>query len=227
VARTVDLATHAVRREAFVAGATALFQTRGYEQTSIQDILDEVGTSRGAFYHYFDSKAALLDGVVEQMVDEAMAAVETQLADPASSAVEKLRALFGGIAAWKTEHADLTLAIAEVWLSDHNVLVRERFRKVVAERLVSPLSAILRQGVAEGAFVVEDPEGTAEVLAALLPSLGLMGSELFIARRAGSITYEQAVRPMEALAAAIDRILGADPGTFPRTDERVLRTWFG
>jgi AcrR family transcriptional regulator len=227
VARTVDLATHAVRREAFVAAATALFQTTGYEQTSIQDILDELGTSRGAFYHYFDSKGALLDAVVAQMVDDAMATVQPQLAHPAASATEKLRALFGGIAAWKTEHAELTLAIAEVWFSDNNVLVRERFRKVVGERLAAPLSAILRQGVAEGAFVIEDPAGTAHVLAALLPGLGLMGSELFVARRAGTITYEQAVRPIEAMAAAMDRILGADPGTFPRTDERVLRTWFG
>lgn len=227
MARTIDLAAHAVRREAFVATATTLFQTRGYEQTSIQDILDELGMSRGAFYHYFDSKGALLDGVVEQMVDDAMASVGPQLSDPGLNAVAKLRTLFSGIAAWKTEHAELTLAIAEVWLSDHNVLVRDRFRKVVVEQLMPPLGAILRQGVAEGAFAVDDPEGTAQVLAALLPGLGLMSSELFMARRAGTITYAQAVRPLEAMAAAMDRILGAAPGTFPRTDEHVLRTWFG
>jgi TetR/AcrR family transcriptional repressor of nem operon len=39
---------------------------------SIQDILDELKISKGAFYHYFDSKLALLDGLVERMMDEAV-----------------------------------------------------------------------------------------------------------------------------------------------------------
>jgi len=38
--------------------------TTGFEQMSVQDILDELKISKGAFYHYFDSKLALLDGLV-------------------------------------------------------------------------------------------------------------------------------------------------------------------
>jgi AcrR family transcriptional regulator len=110
LARTVDTAAHAVRREAFISTAARLFQTKGYEETSVQDILDALGTSRGAFYHYFDSKGALLDGVVELMVEESMASVTPRLADPDLAAVEKVRALFGGISEWKMEHADLTMA---------------------------------------------------------------------------------------------------------------------
>ena len=36
-------------------------------------MLEDVGASKGAFYHYFDSKAALLEAVVERMVDDATA----------------------------------------------------------------------------------------------------------------------------------------------------------
>ena len=61
MARTVDTEAHAVRREAFVDVAQRLMQTKGYEQMSIQDVLDELDASRGAFYHYFDSKTALLE----------------------------------------------------------------------------------------------------------------------------------------------------------------------
>ena len=64
-----------------MAAATRLFQTKGYDQTSVQDILDALGASRGAFYHYFDSKGALLDAVVERMVEQAPAAVGTRLDD--------------------------------------------------------------------------------------------------------------------------------------------------
>ena len=54
---------HAVRRDEFVDAAQRLIQSPGYEQMSVQDVLDELGASKGAFYHYFDSKEALLEAV--------------------------------------------------------------------------------------------------------------------------------------------------------------------
>src|SRR6476659_8604661 len=56
VARTLDPAAHAVRRDVFIDAAQALIQTRGAERFSVQDILDATDASKGAFYHYFDSK---------------------------------------------------------------------------------------------------------------------------------------------------------------------------
>jgi AcrR family transcriptional regulator len=227
VARTVDTAAHAVRRDAFVTTATRLFQTRGYDETSIQDILDALGVSRGAFYHYFDSKGALLDAVVTQMTDEALASVGPQLDDPDLTALGKLRAMFSGIAAWKSEHADLSLALARVWLSDHNALVRDRLRRELAQRLVPRLAAIIDEGVSEGVFETGDPDATAEVLVALLFGLNLRATELFLARQADTIPYDDVARTFRAYVGAIDRILGAAPGSFPYADEAVLRAWFG
>src|SRR5512140_408512 len=76
VARTLDPAAHALRRDEFIDAAQRLIQSRGYEQMSVQDVLDELGASKGAFYHYFDSKEGLLTAVVDQMIDGAMAVVE-------------------------------------------------------------------------------------------------------------------------------------------------------
>ena len=73
MARTLDPSAHAVRRDTFLDAAQRLIQSKGYEQMSVQDVLADVGTSKGAFYHYFDSKAALLEGVVDRMVVQATA----------------------------------------------------------------------------------------------------------------------------------------------------------
>ena len=75
MARTVNLVEHAVRRDTFVDAALGLIQSKGYEEMSIQDVLDEVGASRGAFYHYFDSKTALLEAVLERIVVQASASL--------------------------------------------------------------------------------------------------------------------------------------------------------
>src|SRR6202011_4684741 len=116
--RTLNVEVHKVRRDAFLDVAQRLIQTKGYEPMSIQDVLDEVETSRGAFYHYFGSKQALLDGVVERFADAAMEAVAPVLADPSLPALRKLERVVGDIARFKAERRELVLAIMEVWTSD-------------------------------------------------------------------------------------------------------------
>lgn len=46
-----------------VSSAWRLFYEQGYENTTIDDIIEEANTSRGSFYHYFDSKDALLSSL--------------------------------------------------------------------------------------------------------------------------------------------------------------------
>ena len=84
-----------------------LMQTKGWEQMSIQDVLDALDASKGAFYHYFGSKQDLLDAVLDRMVEVAMTAVLPVVDDPRLTAVEKFDALFSSIAQWKSERKDL------------------------------------------------------------------------------------------------------------------------
>ena len=44
-----------------ISAAWKLFYEQGYEDTTVEDIIDESGTSKGSFYHYFDGKDALLE----------------------------------------------------------------------------------------------------------------------------------------------------------------------
>lgn len=52
-----------------VSAAWKLFYDNGYENTTIEDIIFESGTSKGSFYHYFESKDALL-GSLAYLFDE-------------------------------------------------------------------------------------------------------------------------------------------------------------
>ena len=52
-----------------VSAAWKLFYDQGYERTTIEDIVWESGTSKGSFYHYFESKDALL-GSLSYLLDE-------------------------------------------------------------------------------------------------------------------------------------------------------------
>jgi AcrR family transcriptional regulator len=227
VARTVNVVTHRVRREQFLDVAQRLIQAKGYEQMSIQDVLDELETSRGALYHYFDSKQALLDGVVDRFADTAMAAVGPILADPDLPALRKLEQVFGGIAAVKAEHTELVMAIIEVWTSDGNALVREKFRRLAARRLEPILTTVIRQGIEEGIITATSPEATARVLVYLMQGFQELAGELFVARQAGTISFAFVVRTYAALTEAFERILGIPPGSVTLVDEPTLRYWLG
>ena len=227
MARTLDVDAHAVRRDTFVEAAQRLIQTRGYEQLSIADLLVETGASKGAFYHYFDSKEALLEAVIERITDAALAAVSPITGATDCTAIEKLVGLFSGIAGWKNARKELMLAILDVWLSDDNIVVRERFRSSVGGRLGPLLTRIIAQGKAEGSFDVDDPATTAGVLLALIAGSGEAASRLFLERQRGAATIEDARTLMATYQQSLERILAAPRGSLPYIDEHTVQIWFG
>ncbi len=227
MARTLNPVTHTVRREAFIDAGQRLMQTRGYGQMSIQDVLDDVGASRGAFYHYFDSKRALLGAMVDRIADQALAGVVPVVDDPDLAAIPKLERFFGGIAQYKTERKALMLEFIKIWKSDDNLLVREKVRQTVVERVAPILARIVRQGVAEEIFSVDSPEETATILMTLMLGFQDGATDLFLARQANTISYEQAEGRLLSFERAFERILGAPAGSLRVTDETTLREWFG
>jgi AcrR family transcriptional regulator len=227
MARTAKAAAQAVRREAFVDVALRLIQVKGYEQMSVQDVLEELDASKGAFYHYFDSKRALLLAAMERMSDVALAAVAPVLNDPHLTALQKLEGFLAGMAQWKAERKELVLATLEVWASDDNAIVRERFRQSMARCLVPVLSSIIRQGLEEGLFTADSPDETARIFLSLVLGFQDVAIELFFARRANTVTFEQVERMFAACGQALDRILGLPAGSFKGLDRDSLRVWFG
>ena len=227
MARTLNAELRAIRRDAFVDAAQSLIQAKGYEQMSIQDVLAELDASRGAFYHYFDSKVALLEAVVERMVSAALAAAAPIVEDADLPAAAKLGRLFLGIASWKTERRDLILALMRVWYSDDNAIVREKLRQVMVIRFGPLLATIIGQGRAERVFHVSSPDDSARVLVSLIHGAQDLAGELFFAREAGTVTFETVQARLAAYTQAYERILGAPPGSLEIVDDSVLRQWFG
>jgi len=225
--RTVNATLHTVRRDAFLDVAQRLVETKGYEAMSIQDVLDALEVSKGAFYHYFDSKQALLEAVVERFADGAIARMAPILGDPNLSALEKLERVFAGIAVWKAERKDLVLAIIEVWSSDSNAIVREKLRRMTVRLMTPRFSAVIKQGIDEGVFNVASPDETATVLLSVMLGFQEQATHLFIARQANTIPFEVVERTVAGYTAAYERILGIPKGSLTLTDRATLHFWFG
>jgi AcrR family transcriptional regulator len=88
------MATQAERREATIAAldraAQQLFETRGFADTTVDDIVAKAGVAKGAFYHHYESKEAVFTKVLEGLqlaVAREVAAIASKSAKP----VERLR----------------------------------------------------------------------------------------------------------------------------------------
>jgi AcrR family transcriptional regulator len=226
MARTLNPETHAVRRDAFVDVAQRLIQTKGYEELSVQDVLDELGASKGAFYHYFESKADLLEAVVERMADGVGVAWAAIIAEPGLTAAQRLEAIFSTTAQYKAERKDLVLAVLEMWLSDENVIVREKLRRLAARRMTPVLAQILRRGADDGEFTASDPEATASVVGALVQGVSEVAGDLYLASHAGTIGLAEVEAVFGAYTDALERILGLPRGGLHLVDPAVIELWF-
>src|SRR5437763_4687623 len=117
---------HAVRRNEILDVAGRLIYTKGYEQMTIQDILDGLQISKGAFYHYFGSKQELLEAVLARIMDVVEQLLLTIVHDPHLSTLEKFQRFCATLARWKTSQSTLPLALLRVWDKDDNAIVREK-----------------------------------------------------------------------------------------------------
>src|SRR4026209_1657881 len=93
MSRIVKPATE--RRAEIVDCAVAMFFEKGYEATTIADILERTKLSKGAFYHHFESKEELLDAFTQHATEAALKAVEDVLKDKSLNELARLCRFLG------------------------------------------------------------------------------------------------------------------------------------
>ena len=160
-----------VRRAEILEVAQRLFFQKGYRQTSVQDIIAEIGIAKGTFYHYFSSKQDLLDGMIDRMIDQTLQSLEPVVADAQLGAVEKFERFFGNIAEWKVENKAFFLDLMTMWYHDENAILRQKAKTTSVEKTRPLLAKIIEQGIAEGVFAIEYPADIAEIMVQIMHAL--------------------------------------------------------
>ncbi len=223
--RTVNEAAHAQRRNAILDAAQRAVITKGYEQMAIADILNDLQISSGAFYHYFDSKPALLLALVERIGDEIEQVVLPIVHDPMPGALEKLQRFFAALDQWKFAHKRLLLAYIPVWYGDENAIVRNKLYQARVKRLTPWLEEIIQQGAREGVFTTPYPDQTARMIISLLEDLGYACTDLLLAEKLSPEDLSRLQRILFATTDALERLLGAPSGSLQPASLEGLEQW--
>lgn len=215
----------AERRAEFLDHAQALFFSRGYEATTVNDIIERAGLSKGAFYHHFASKEALLDALIARITEQALANAQGILEDPTLDALARLNRLLADTAHWKIERVRELMALFEFVLKPENALLYQRIVAASAEGVTPVLKRIVEEGVREGVFDVPAPGLVAEILVQLAQSRRAVVIEALAAAGRGDI--DGATAMLEARIAdeeaVIARLLGVAKGSLRLVEPGFVR----
>jgi AcrR family transcriptional regulator len=199
--------------------------SKGYEQMTVQDILDGLQLSKGAFYHYFSSKPALLEALIERMLGDAEQILIPIVNDPRLPALEKLQRFFATAARWKTARKGFLLALLRVWYTDDNAVVRQKVLAAGYKRVTPLLTAIIRQGVQEGVLATPYPDRVGEVTMSLMQGLGDSFAEMLLSYEPNHDAAQRIESCVAAYTDALERVLGAPTGSLTLVDSETMREW--
>jgi AcrR family transcriptional regulator len=226
VARTVKEEDYAVKRKEILDVAQRLVYSKGFDQMSIQDILDELKISKGAFYHYFDSKGDLLEALIARMRNEAEPIILPIVDDPNLPTLDKLHRFFDTAARWKTTRKDYILSLLRVWYADDNAIVRQKMQTDSIKWATPLLARIIRDGVQEGVFNTRFPDQAGELVLSMLQYFGDALVGLIFSNAATEIELSRAEQLVAAYNDAMERVLGAPAGSLNLIDADTLNEWF-
>lgn len=144
--------------------ATRLFVEKGYDATSLQDIINETHLSKGAIYHHFSSKEEIFEAIFHRIGEENTTALAKVRDDRALNGLEKLRAIFK--AALFNSNQSLMLTVTPCLLDNPRFLAMQigQLYQIVAPNFIQP---ILQQGIDDGSIRAEDPRELAEAIMVL------------------------------------------------------------
>jgi len=204
-----------IRRNELIDCAQALFFAQGYEATTIADIIEAAGVSKGGFYHHFESKEELLDAVIERLTATIIANAADILDDPELNALEKLNRFFARGFEWKVGSARQMRGLYLMLQRPENEQLYHRMVKAGVTSVGPVLTRIVEQGICEKLFDVPDSAIVAQIMLHVADTRYTIAAEALQAVERGDIDratamLETRIRSEEAI---LTRLLGLAPGS--------------
>lgn len=196
------------RRSDIINAARYLFRTKNYDKTSMQDVMAYLGIAKGTIYHYFDSKEALLEAVVESIVSTNVEHMEKLIQASTGTALEKIKML--------VEAGDISSENEKIFDGLHqrsNDVMHVRLLAATLTKQAPLYAQLIQQGCDEDVFQTQAPLECAEFMLAGIQFLTDIGIYPW--------THEDLMRRAQAFPLLIEQLLKAPAGSFQFIVERI------
>lgn len=202
-----------------------LFYTKGYSNTSIQNIIDIANIAKGTFYHYFKSKEDLLNQLTDIDVDGLYSVIE-KIEKMQIDAKSKLLKIFQSATSWKNDNISALKPLIKVIISDSNLILRNNILQHQNSKLAPLYARIISQGVDEGVFHVRDKEYTSKFLICSFDYYGNQVYKFFEQSTYSKVIEDEFINLLRNFEDTIERLLGTHSGSIKIAEDEIVRNLY-
>lgn len=152
------------RRQAIVDTAERLFYEKGYEFTSVQDVLDAMSMSKGGFYHHFESKVSLLEAICEQRSESGFKLCEASVNACRGNAIDKLNIMFENGFFFGQSSMDFVGLMVRVIYRDGTVQLKDMLQRTNIKLYLPLITRIIFEGLSNKLFYTAHPESISRLI---------------------------------------------------------------
>ena len=134
------------RKKELLKIAYDMFLTQGYENTSVDEIIEKAQIAKGTYYYYFKSKEQMLEEVIDMMIDSE-SEMAKQIIGMDILAPQKIVGIIASIKPTEAEQP-----IKNALFQPENLLMHHKVRQKLINVLTPLLSEVIKEGVKEGIF---------------------------------------------------------------------------
>ncbi len=201
-----------VRRDELLDVAWELCRTDGFDSMNVEQVTRTAGVAKGTFYHYFASKDAMLEQLVQRFGDRLFDHLSASLSGHDGTGAEQLKTIMDAASSYKLAQADITYA--SFLYRPENLALRHRLFGSWREHARQVLLPVIRSGCADGSFSVADDAGATDLVLLLwFDAADQLWERALLAPDADSFAAVM-LGGAASIYQAQERILGLPEGTF-------------
>lgn len=204
-----------LKKAELIRTAEQLFCRNGYEQTSVQDILDVLNTSKGSFYHHFPSKEALLEAMCQQRAETIAEELKDNLSASDMNPAEKLNACLSAMLPLKDEKVSFLLMILPVLDMPEGWSVKRAYQKSLSEAFAGVLAELLSEGTESGILFCPHADVQTHLIGLLMNDLWEYICEAIIRaeKTKNQVDLSEVLAALDQYRSAIERMISAPYGS--------------
>lgn len=191
------------KKEQILDVSLSLFLEKGYDNTSISDILSNLNIARGTLYYHFESKEAIMDAIIERTVKQVVEEAKGIVFRESLPVHEKMFTLFSRTSMKRLSGRELMIDYLN---QPQNALFHEKINRSFIQIIAPLLGDIIEEGVEEGTFVNAYPYESAEIILVMI--IGFMDAQY------EKMDENDIKHRTESLLYNMERILGVKEGSF-------------
>jgi AcrR family transcriptional regulator len=208
-----------IKKKNLMMAAWDLFSLKGYDGTSVTEIIEKMKIAKGTFYHYFESKESILNYAIDLMLKKQVEVLKDKMDSDEIGAVGKLYFFLDQFKSWKIKNNIFMKKLVKTLYSEKNLLLRYRLFDQGLKILGPMLGDILKQGMDEKVFDLEHPYETAIVILNLGYSINMSTTKIMINvidNPNDEKSIDEMVKYFNIYYTSLEKIIGAEKNSLDR-----------